>query len=725
MQKKLLFLASSLAFGLGLGNAQSQNIPFRNYCATDSMTSAAMDMYPDYARGRKEFTDMIKGLNNNPEAARIKKNGGKYTIPIVIHIMHTYGSNNITDAQVMDAVRIINEDYSKTSADTGSVISAYKPLHANVEFEFKLAQKDPQGNCTSGITRTYTPLTNNADNNVKNLIRWAPEKYLNIWVVDRISFGAGGYSYLPCNVPPNLEGVVILNTQFGSVGLSNGGNFSARSLTHEIGHYMGLPHVWGAGNTPGASTNCGMDDGIADTPNTVGSTNFSCNTASNSCTGTFPFPDPNGAMPDNVQNFMDYSSCAKMFTNGQKTVMVNALFNTTINSNCRNTLADSANLVATGTNPGFVPGACAPDVDFSSTSKRVCAGNIVAFQEQAYNLRGSAATYHWTFPGGSPATSTSPNPFVTYNTPGVYNVTLRVVNANGQDSLTKTNAVIVGSGNSIAGVPFIRGFEKANFPTDPSNPAESWEREVSGNNGWERTTSVAATGVGSLRVRNNIVTAGLTNALISPSISFYNVKGASLKFKLAHAQKTSESNERLVVSISEDCGNTWTDRYTKTGGTLATAPITASGNFSPQSASHWRQETVVIPNTFSGGNLMFKFEVTSDGGNPVYLDDIEINGIVSGMNESLASAANLNVYPNPSNGDATVSFALPTASDYTLEVLSVTGQQIGKSYVKQSQNGTQEIKLSNITGQQNLKAGVYLVKLQANGFTTLKKAIVF
>ena len=120
---------------------------------------------------------------------------------------------------------------------------------------------------------------------------------------------------------------------------------------------------------------------------------------------------------------------------------------------------------------------------------------------------------------------------------------------------------------------------------------------------------------------------------------------------------------------------------------------------------------------------MLKFEVTSDSGQPIYLDDIEI-GQISGINEN-ATATNLNVYPNPSNGDATVSFGLPTATDFTLEVLTVTGQQIGKTFKKQNQNGTQEIKLTDITGQHNLSAGIYLVKLQANGFTTLKKAIVF
>src|SRR5690606_4446297 len=239
----------------------------------------------------------------------------------------------------------------------------------------------------------------------------------------------------------------------------------------------------------------------------------------------------------------------------------------------------------------------------------------------------------------------------------------------------------------------------------------SWEREVSGNAGWERLPNVAATGSASVRVRNTGVTAGTSNSLISPSISLYNVTGASLKFKVAYAKRISDSNDKLVVYMSDDCGKTWNSRFNKSGTSLATAPITSSGNFVPQNASHWRQESIFIPPYYTGHNILLKFEVTSDAGNPVYLDDIEITGLVSGVEDNLAAAARLNVFPNPSNGDATVAFELPVSTDFSLEVYSVTGQQVGKNLMKQNQKGTQEIKLSAITGKQNLKAGVYMVKL--------------
>src|SRR5690606_31275314 len=283
-----------------------------------------------------------------------------------------------------------------------------------------------------------------------------------------------------------------------------------------------------------------------DTPNTIGVSNQACNTNNRSC-------DATAVLPDNVENFMDYSSCARMFTNGQKTVMVSALFT----AGCRSNLADSANLVATGTNPGFSAAPCAPTADFNFDAHRTCAGNTIAFQDQTYNLDGNAPTYAWTFPGGTPATSTVANPIVTYNTPGKYDVTLVVTNANGSDPITKTNVITVAPNYHLANVPFIRGFENPNFPTDPGNPGESWEREVSGNAGWERLPNVAATGSASVRVRNTGVTAGTSNSLISPSISLYNVTGASLKFKVAYAKRISDSNDKLVVYMSDDCGKTW------------------------------------------------------------------------------------------------------------------------------------------------------------------------
>src|SRR5690606_20917031 len=127
------------------------------------------------------------------------------------------------------------------------------------------------------------------------------------------------------------------------------------------GHFFGLLHTWGWGTV---GTSCGGTDFISDTPPTRG--NFStCDLGSSDC----------GPL-ENVQNIMDYSSCTNMFTNGQVSAMTNAINNS---SGQRSSLWQSSNLVATGTNDGYVPVDCAPIVDFSSNFISVCAGTTVTF----------------------------------------------------------------------------------------------------------------------------------------------------------------------------------------------------------------------------------------------------------------------------------------------------------------------------------------------------------
>jgi hypothetical protein len=203
-------------------------------------------------------------------------NAVNYTIPVVFHILHTYGTENISDAQIEDAMMILNRDYNKQNPDTANIVAAFQGIAANVGITFKLAKLDPNGNCTNGIDRIYSPLTNIADDDAKLNI-WPRNKYLNVWVVKNISSGAAGYSMYPSSVQGAsgslVDGVMILHNYVGSIG--TGSNSRSRALTHEIGHWLNLPHPWGNSNSPGVSSNCSIDDGVSDTPNTVGWT--SCN----------------------------------------------------------------------------------------------------------------------------------------------------------------------------------------------------------------------------------------------------------------------------------------------------------------------------------------------------------------------------------------------------------------------------------------------------------------
>jgi hypothetical protein len=321
-------------------------------CGTHHIQNKLMDMYPEMKAEKEEFNRYAAGFTNN--GSRELK-----IIPIVFHIIHTYGSENISREQVEDAVRILNEDYKLLNSDQEDVIPAFQSRIGNTQFEFRLAKKDPNGNCTDGITRTFSELTFNGNDNVKEqLISWPRNKYLNIWVVDNVvtddGTQVGGYAYQPSGfINPTVDGIIVTHTQLGSIGTSGGSNFASRTLTHEVGHWFNLDHTWGGSNSPGLASNCNDDDSVNDTPNCIGVANQTCNLNQSTC----------GEL-DNVQNFMDYSTCAIMFTQGQSNRMIAAANS---NTGQRSNLWSASNLNSTGVNAtGSNP--CAPKADFSSST---------------------------------------------------------------------------------------------------------------------------------------------------------------------------------------------------------------------------------------------------------------------------------------------------------------------------------------------------------------------
>src|SRR6201999_2332316 len=103
-------------------------------------------------------------------------------IPIVFHILHQYGPEDVSDAQIFDEMRILNEDYAKLNPDTNLIATPhFKKIAWNTRIQWRLAQLDPNGNCTNGIDRINTSLTYNANDNAK-LNQWNPKKYMNVWV---------------------------------------------------------------------------------------------------------------------------------------------------------------------------------------------------------------------------------------------------------------------------------------------------------------------------------------------------------------------------------------------------------------------------------------------------------------------------------------------------------------------------------------------------------------
>lgn len=372
MKKTLLLLASVLAFS---NYVEGQNLkPIQGTkkfgkkiqvsdqektngfvrCYTNENEAALKAKYSNRAT-QTEFEAWLA-----PKVAKIKSDrlAGRniqqvYNIPVVIHIIHNGDAigtgENITDAQAISQIQVLNEDFRRMAGTNGGANTT--GLAVDCEINFCLAQTDPNGNLTSGVVRhNIAPYTNavadgsggadwetRADvESMKQATYWNPDQYLNFWVIRpggnsiNALFNPGldgllGYAQFPSN-----SGLAGLNTNGGLAatdGLvcafyamgtieANDGTFIldstynlGRTMTHEAGHWLGLRHIWG---DPGNGVDgCSVDDYCADTPNAK-QPNTSCNLAANTC--------PLSAGNDMVQNYMDYTNdaCMDTFTQDQK-----------------------------------------------------------------------------------------------------------------------------------------------------------------------------------------------------------------------------------------------------------------------------------------------------------------------------------------------------------------------------------------------------------------------
>jgi len=619
-------------------------------------------------------------------------------IPVVFHVIHEGGAENISRAQIVDQIDSLNKDFRRLNADAVQTPAPFQLVGGDSEIEFRLATLDPQGNCTDGVTRTFSPLTTDARNNVKALIYWPSNKYLNIWVVKSIentSGGAGtvlGFAQFPGN-PAATDGVVMRSDVVGSIGTA-GWNNDGRTLTHEVGHWFNLRHIWG-------DATCGSDF-VADTP---------VHEQANANCPAFPRVTSCGNGPDGEMftNYMDYTdgSCQDIFSIGQCARMNAALTNP---SYTRMNLWSSANLIATGTTgtPGAV---CVPVAEFVVPVRYICEGTTVNFTDGSWN--GAVASWQWDFPGGTPSSSTSQNPSVVYNAAGTYDVTLTVTNASGSDSYSQPASIVVIPAVGQYSVPYSEGFETIVFP------GTEWAVENGGGNTWTQSSTVAHTGFNSVYITNYTGNISQTNdVFITPTYNLSNVTNANLTFWLAFAARSSSSTDQLKVFASTNCGQLWNIRYNKTGTTLSTAGIITS-NFVP-SSTQWRQETVNIASSSYNNkpNVRFKFDYFQSNGNNIYIDDLNLDGIV-GLNDVFEQSLEFNVYPNPVISKGSIEFMLTERNAVRIDVVNVLGQLVNEIEETTLDAGEYQFELPG-----HLSSGLYSVRLNVNGYVTSRKIIV-
>lgn len=264
-----------------------------------------------------------------------------YTIPVVVHVVFNTPEENLADSVIFNQIESLNADFRRLNEDAENLRDTFNTIVGDSFIEFKLAEFDPDGNPTTGITRTFTeeetffsfdmaPAEGVKSSAEGGIDPWDQERYLNIWVCDMSVFGSVfllGYATPPDGLPhwPDDataglgDGVVMQYEAFGSNNpnpLIAGGeeiDVRGRTTTHEVGHYLGLRHIWGDGD-------CAEQDGVDDTPNAEDQSNQDCDADKNTCVDDIA---DLGDLPDMIENYMDYSAetCQNSFTLGQIDIM--------------------------------------------------------------------------------------------------------------------------------------------------------------------------------------------------------------------------------------------------------------------------------------------------------------------------------------------------------------------------------------------------------------------
>lgn len=615
-----------------------------------------------------------------------KTNDSLKIIPVVVHVIHYGGVENISDAQIQSQIDIMNEDYGKlpgTNGDGGGV---------DTKVRFCLAKKDPNGNCTNGIVRVYTNLAYHKTFQralLKELSFWDNKKYMNIYVVKSINGGSGiaGYSSFPGG-PDEEDGMVVLHNTFGNIG--SAASSLGRTASHEIGHWFGLYHTFNNG--------CGTDlctdgDYVCDTPPQA-EPSYDCNVY-NSCNNDVP------DLNDLKENYMNYTpdNCKNMFTQGQKDRIQSTLIN------LREEIWSDSNLVATGCDSVYIsPLTCPVSANFVTLTPNICVGNTAKFMDISLN---DATDWQWSFPGGTPSTSTLENPTIVYDSIGSFDVQLIASNDSTSDTLLIANYISVANPGVGISLPYSENFDSGIFP--PNNiTINNYDGGVT----WQLDSSAYVSPNYSVKIDNYINTNyGSSDEIVLPELDLTSGNTSYLTFDWAYARSDPSYSDELVVLLSTDCGSNYTTVFYKSGNNLVTGP-TQTTPFIPDS-SQWESAQISL-NTYGNEQfVLIKIVNITDGGNNLYIDNINVGELTTGVNDGNISE-DIQVYPNPVQDVLTIRFTNPTTKQQ-VKIYNSLGKEVLSKRIEGSKNISVPIR--------TFPSGIYYVKIFENSNVFIKKII--
>ena len=339
MNYKNLILVFILILSSQIGISQHQR------CGHDHVLEFMENKYPGFKNSVKQTFERAKRQGTNARNSEMV-----YTVPVVVHIVWKDAEENLTDELIASQMEVLNEDFRRLNPDADNVRDLFAGVAGDPMIEFDLVE----------TIRVETEAIFEVDLNTQELPDGVkrsfeggseavdPEVNLNLWIckIQPITFGpivVGqllGYAYPPAGLDnwpagvsatePGLDGVVLDYRTIGrdspftiDPGTGVELQMHGRSATHEVGHYLGLRHIWGDADPFTSANSCAEDDGLEDTPNTGAQAMFDCDFSRNTCI------DATDDLPDMIENFMDYSSedCVNSFTNGQIAIMRSVLEN--------------------------------------------------------------------------------------------------------------------------------------------------------------------------------------------------------------------------------------------------------------------------------------------------------------------------------------------------------------------------------------------------------------
>jgi hypothetical protein len=558
-----------------------------------------------------------------------------YRIPVVFHIIHN-GSEigqgaNLSEETIQEQISILNKDFRRLNEDADDTPEEFLPVATDTEIEFLLARQDPEGLPTNGIVRVlgdseYSP---DDDQVLKSLSFWPPEDYLNIYVTN-LSGGNLGYAQFPFS---NLEGIatelenyrstdgVVLDYQWVGVNTMTGTFDSyGRTATHEIGHYLGLRHIWG--DTP---TSCTTDDFCEDTPSARNSTS--------GCPGNKVSCGSN----DMIENYMDYTDdeCMNLFTVCQRERMRTVLEF----SPRRSTLLTSHGLnepVYVANDLG-IKSIASPDQRNCTTAsipriqvRNYGSNNISSFEVQL-RLNGilveekevnafldSLAIREVSFaPLTIPANQTNTVTFFITSVNGG-------VDGNNENNLK--SVTIQPTSSQL--LPFSESFEEGNsvYRTTENGSSSRWAFTTA-------TDSSATNKAAFLPFFDQEANFGVQDLLLTKVLDLSSINSAQINFKYAYAARaldttiTSFHLDGLIVAVSTNCGKEFDHSdylFERYGQELATVSDIPDTIFTTSSYTDWEEISINLTNYTGYPNVQVAFIGVNGGGNHVYLDDINV-----------------------------------------------------------------------------------------------------